>query len=173
VAAEVRKLAERSQGAAAEISQLSSSSVDVAERAGRMLEQIIPDIQKTAELVQEISAASGEQNSGADQINRAIQQLDHVIQQNASTAEEMSSTSEELSSQAQQLQKTMMYFKVKDGGGDFRNVTRGLEDNQGQEHETDGTVRAQNRKERGRALPPAAEGRREASDSEDVEFERF
>jgi len=97
VASEVRKLAERSQTAAAEINQLSESSIKVAERAGEMLNQIVPDIQRTAELVQEISAASGEQNSGAEQINGAIQQLNSVIQQNASTSEEMSSTAEELS----------------------------------------------------------------------------
>ena len=95
VASEVRKLAERSQTAAAGIRELSGSSVEVAERAGEMLTRIVPDIQKTAELVQEISAASSEQNSGADQINKAIQQLDQVIQQNASATEEMASTAEE------------------------------------------------------------------------------
>ena len=93
-ASEVRKLAERSQAAAAEISKLSSSSVQVAEMAGQMLEKLVPDIQKTAELVQEINSASSEQNSGAQQINKAIQQLDQVVQQNAGVAEEMSSTSE-------------------------------------------------------------------------------
>ncbi|MCP4753919.1 MAG: methyl-accepting chemotaxis protein, partial [Proteobacteria bacterium] len=112
VAAEVRKLAERSQNAAGEISELSASSVDVAEKAGGMLEKLVPDIQKTAELVQEISASSAEQNSGADQINKAILQLDQVIQQNASATEEMASTSEELSSQAQQLQETISFFKI-------------------------------------------------------------
>jgi methyl-accepting chemotaxis protein len=112
VAAEVRKLAERSQTAAGEISKLSASSVDVAERAGAMLTKLVPDIQKTAELVQEISAASKEQSGGADQINSAIQQLNQVIQQNAGAAEEMSSTSEELSSQAEQLQETISFFKV-------------------------------------------------------------
>ena len=117
VAAEVRKLAERSQNAAGEISELSSSSVYVAEKAGEMLKQLVPDIQKTAELVQEISAASGEQNSGAIQINKAIQQLDQVIQQNAGATEEMASTSEELSSQAQQLQDTISFFKVDGIGG--------------------------------------------------------
>lgn len=112
VATEVRKLAERSQTAAAEISKLSSSSVEVAERAGDMLTRIVPEIQKTAELVQEISAASNEQNSGADQINRAIQQLDQVIQENASATEEMASTAEELSSQAEHLQDIIGFFKV-------------------------------------------------------------
>jgi methyl-accepting chemotaxis protein len=119
VAAEVRKLAERSQVAAAEISHLSSSSVGVAERAGAMLAKLVPDIQKTAELVQEISAASREQASGADQINGAIQQLNHVVQQNAGAAEEMASTAEELSSQAEQLKNTISFFKV-DGSGHGR-----------------------------------------------------
>jgi methyl-accepting chemotaxis protein len=123
VASEVRKLAERSQAAAAEISHLSSSSVQVAEKAGEMLAKLVPDIQKTAELVQEINAASGEQNSGAEQINKAIQQLDHVVQQNASSAEEMSSIAEELASQAEQLQSTIEFFKVGDNGGSRRIVT--------------------------------------------------
>jgi methyl-accepting chemotaxis protein len=112
VASEVRKLAERSQTAAAEINQLSASSIKVAEKAGEMLNKIVPDIQRTAELVQEISASSNEQNSGAEQINGAIQQLNSVIQQNASASEEMSSTAEELSSQAEQLQETMSFFKL-------------------------------------------------------------
>jgi methyl-accepting chemotaxis protein len=120
VAAEVRKLAERSGSAAAEISELSSSSVHVAEQAGSMLTKMVPDIQRTADLVQEIAAASQEQNSGADQINRAIQQLDQVVQQNASASEEMASTSEELSSQAEQLQSTMAFFRVNGAGGGAR-----------------------------------------------------
>ncbi len=114
VAAEVRKLAERSQNAAAEISELSASSVDVAERAGEVLTKLVPDIQKTSELVQEISAASEEQNTGADQINKAIQLLDQVIQQTTSASEDMSSTAEELSSQAEQLQDAIGFFKTGD-----------------------------------------------------------
>jgi methyl-accepting chemotaxis protein len=120
VAAEVRKLAERSQSAAAEISDLSSSSVEVAEKAGEMLTRLVPDIQKTAELVQEINASSNEQNSGAGQINKAIQQLDQVIQQNAGASEEMSSTSEELASQAEQLKDTISFFNVGDVHGSSR-----------------------------------------------------
>ena len=116
VASEVRKLAERSQKAAAEISNLSTSSVEVAEKAGEMLNKMVPDIQKTAELVQEISAACREQDTGADQINKAIQQLDQVIQQNAGASEEMASTSEELSSQAEQLQGSIAFFKVEGTG---------------------------------------------------------
>lgn len=116
VASEVRKLAERSQAAAAEISKLSVSSVDIAEKAGAMLAKIVPDIEKTAQLVQEISAASKEQNAGAEQISKAIQQLDHVIQQNAGAAEETSSTAEELSSQAEQLKASVSFFKVAENG---------------------------------------------------------
>ncbi len=120
VASEVRKLAERSQTAAGEISNLSVESVEVAQTAGDMLAQLVPDIKKTAELVQEISAASNEQNSGAEQINHAIQQLDQVIQQNASVSEEMASTSEELAGQAEQLQGTIEFFKVEDNGRSHR-----------------------------------------------------
>lgn len=123
VASEVRKLAERSQTAAAEISKLSVSSVNIAEHAGTLLLKIVPDIQRTAELVQEISAACNEQNSGADQINKAIQQLDQVIQQNSSASEEMASTSEELQSQAGQLTQTIRFFKLgKDDDGSARKV---------------------------------------------------
>jgi methyl-accepting chemotaxis protein len=112
VAAAVRRLAERSAEAAGEISKLSVNSVEVAEKAGKLLSQIVPDIQKTAQLVQEITAASSEQNSGADQINSSIQQLNHVVQQNASSAEEMSATADELSGQAVQLQESISFFKT-------------------------------------------------------------
>ncbi|ABW66683.1 methyl-accepting chemotaxis protein [Desulfosudis oleivorans] len=118
VAAEVRKLAERSGEAAKEIAGLSSGSVAVAESAGAMLEKMVPDIRRTAELVQEISAASREQNAGAAQINSAISQLDHVVQQNAASAEGVSSTAQELAGQAQQLQDIMGFFRV--GGGAVR-----------------------------------------------------
>jgi methyl-accepting chemotaxis protein len=122
VASEVRKLAERSRTAAGEISNLSSSSVAIAEKAGSLLGQIVPDIQKTAELVQEISAACNEQDSGAEQINQAIQQLDQVIQQNTSAAEEMASTAEELSSQAEQLQSVIAFFKLNSGAAANRSA---------------------------------------------------
>ena len=112
VASEVRKLAERSQAAAAEISTLSGTTVKAAQSAGEMLSKLVPDIQRTAELVEEISAGSREQNVGAAQINTAIQQLDKVTQQNTSAAEEMSSTSEELASQADQLQSAISYFRL-------------------------------------------------------------
>jgi methyl-accepting chemotaxis protein len=114
VASEVRKLAERSQIAAAEINKLSLSSVETATNAGAMLAKLVPDIQKTAELVQEISVASKEQQSGAEQINKAIQQLDQVTQQNATASEEMASMSEELSSQAEQMQSAIEFFKISD-----------------------------------------------------------
>ena len=112
VAAEVRKLAERSQVAAGEINTLSVSSVEVAEKAGRMLEALVPNIQKTAELVQEIAASSREQEAGSGQISRAIQQLDLVIQQNASASEEMASTAEELTSQSERLQEMVAFFRL-------------------------------------------------------------
>jgi methyl-accepting chemotaxis protein len=112
VASEVRKLAERSQAAAAEISSLSGETVSVATEAGEMLNRLVPDIRKTAELVSEISAACREQDIGAAQINEAIQQLDKVTQQNAGASEEMSATSEELAAQAEELQTSIAFFKV-------------------------------------------------------------
>lgn len=115
VAAEVRKLAERSATAAGEIGKLSGSSIEVADEAGKLIDRIIPDIKRTAELVQEINAASNEQTSGADQVNTAIQQLDEIIQQNASVAEEMSSTAEELTAQAQAMQDAMAFFRIDRG----------------------------------------------------------
>ncbi len=114
VAAEVRKLAERSQAAAAEINTLSLTSVEVAEQAGQLLNEIIPEIQTTAEMVMEISNASAEQNAGAEQINKAVQELEKVIQQNAGSSEEMASTAEALSAQAEQLLSTVSFFKMAD-----------------------------------------------------------
>ena len=112
VASEVRKLAERSQTAATEISSLSGGTVKAAQAAGEMLQKLVPDIRKTAELVAEISAACREQDIGASQINEAIQQLDKVTQQNASASEEMSATSEELASQSEELQTSISYFRI-------------------------------------------------------------
>ncbi len=112
VASEVRKLAEKSQFAAGEISTLSISSVSIAEQAGNMLTRLVPDIERTAELVQEITASSKEQDIGAEQINRAIQQLDQVIQQNASASEEMASTSEGLFGQAKELSAAVAFFRI-------------------------------------------------------------
>ena len=112
VASEVRKLAERSQTAAAEIGALSTETVKVAQEAGAMLSRLVPDIKKTAQLVEEITAACREQDVGSSQINQAIQQLDKVGQQNSAASEQVSSTAEELASQAEQLQSTITFFKI-------------------------------------------------------------
>jgi methyl-accepting chemotaxis protein len=164
VAAEVRKLAERSGAAASEISELSSSSVQVAEQAGHMLKILVPDIQKTADLVQEIAAASAEQNAGADQINKAIQQLDNVIQTNASASEEMASTAEELSSQSEQLASTMSFFRVNaNEGGAARKPVK--------------TVRVRTGTQAKHALPQKTSSRgvslKMQESSNDDDFERF
>jgi methyl-accepting chemotaxis protein len=112
VASEVRKLAERSQKAAGEIGNRSSSTVEAAQRAGEMLAKLVPDIRRTAELVQEISAAATEQDTGAAEINKALQQLDQVVQQSSATTEELAATAEELSAQSVELQHTVDLFKV-------------------------------------------------------------
>ena len=117
VASEVRKLAERSQTAAQEIGALSGQTVSVAQQAGEMLIRLVPDIKKTAQLVEEISAACREQDVGANQVSMAIQQLDQVIQQNAAASEELSATSEELASQAEQLQQSIAYFRIGNEAG--------------------------------------------------------
>jgi methyl-accepting chemotaxis protein len=115
VASEVRKLAERSQTAAAEITGLSKTTVEMSQKAGKIIVAIVPDIRKTAELVQEIASASREQSSGVDQIGKAMVQLDTVIQQNASNSEEMAAMAEELSGQAQQLASAIGFFKLVEG----------------------------------------------------------
>ncbi|MCJ2064945.1 methyl-accepting chemotaxis protein [Methylobacterium sp. J-088] len=112
VASEVRKLAERSQAAATEIGTLSIDTVKAAQQAGEMLAKLVPDIKRTASLVEEISAACREQDVGAGQINQAIQQLDKVTQQNASASEQVSATSDELAMQAEKLQATIAYFRT-------------------------------------------------------------
>ena len=117
VASEVRKLAERSQTAAAEIGAVSGDTVKAAQEAGEMLQRLVPDIRKTAELVSEISAACREQDVGASQINEAIQQLDKVTQQNAGASEQMSATSEELAAQAEELQTSIAFFRTDTTGG--------------------------------------------------------
>ncbi len=114
VASEVRSLAKRSQQAAEEINELASSSMTIANQTNDMLGQLVPDIQKTAELVQEISAASQEQTSGGEQINRAIQQLDQIIQCNAATTGEMAATADDLAEQAEQLQDAIAFFRVEE-----------------------------------------------------------
>ena len=125
VAAEVRKLAERSQVAAQEIGEVASSSVNLAEQAGQMLGSMVPNIKKTSDLVQEITAASEEQSAGLAQINAAIAQLSQTTQQNAAGAEELASTAEQMSSQAEELQQAMGFFKLSaNGHGGRRSAAR-------------------------------------------------
>ena len=159
VAAEVRKLAERSQVSAQEIKGVASSSVETATNAGRLINDIVPQIQKTAELVHEIDAASNEQARGIDENAKAIQQFDQVIQSNSAAAEEMASTSEELTAQAAQMQDTIAFFKV----------------------DNEGTVRIPNRP----PVPPAGRGVKKtspraqgvklalAAGGKDEDFERY
>jgi methyl-accepting chemotaxis protein len=125
VAAEVRKLAERSQVAAQEIGEVAGSSVELAERAGSLLDSMVPNIRKTSELVQEITAASEEQSSGVAQINSAVLQLSETTQQNASASEELAATAEEMSNQAGQLQEAMSFFKL--AGTSARRANRGFD----------------------------------------------
>jgi methyl-accepting chemotaxis protein len=165
VAAEVRKLAERSQQAAAEINTLSSSSTAVTESTGALLNRLVPDIQKTAELVQEISASSAEQNTGATQVNKALQQLDQVVQQNAAAAEEMASTAEELSAQAEQLQSVIAFFQLQ-GSDQPRRLAPPLP--QKKHVVLDAPSAQKKRKSGGVALDLGASGSDEGKD-----FERF
>jgi len=122
VAAEVRKLAERSQVAAQEIEQVASSSVQLAEKAGSLLDAMVPNIRRTSDLVQEITAASEEQSAGVGQINSAVTQLSQTTQQNASSSEELAATAEEMSGQAEQLQQTMSFFKLAGASRALRTV---------------------------------------------------
>ena len=163
VAAEVRKLAERSKVAADEIDQLSKSGVAISEKAGQQLAEIVPEIEKTAKLVQEIAAASIEQNSGADQVNNAIQQLNQVTQQNAAASEEMATGAEELSSQAQQLKDMISFFKV---------------DNQSNQRQLSYSAPVKNKKTTTKtAAKPikekGAEIKLDTYDSKDDEYEKF
>jgi methyl-accepting chemotaxis protein len=166
VAAEVRKLAERSGQAAGEISELSGSTVDAAKQARTMLDSLVPSIEKTAQLVQEIAAASNEQNAGAAQINQAVSQLDTVIQQNASASEEMASTSEELAGQGEQMQQTMAFFRIGSNGNGARRPRQAV---------ARAAMKAlPNAKEQAKA--PAADPRGAALDmtsTDEHEFERF
>jgi methyl-accepting chemotaxis protein len=117
VAAEVRKLAERSQVAAQEIGEVATNSVELAERAGSLLDRMVPNIRKTSDLVQEITAASEEQSAGVGQINAAVGQMSQTTQQNASSSEELAATAEEMSSQAEQLQAAMAFFRIDGANG--------------------------------------------------------
>jgi methyl-accepting chemotaxis protein len=173
VAAEVRKLAERSQSSAAEISELSRSSVEVAEQAGGKLARLVPDIQKTAELVQEISASSREQAGGADQINNALQQLNKVVQQNAGAAEEMASTAAELSSEAESLEGLVAFFKVGENGGSPAAARKGLLKTQNAPRITGRTAKpAKGASAKGVSLDLGGPNPAK-SDDKDGEFEKF
>ncbi|MGE0085188.1 MAG: methyl-accepting chemotaxis protein [Desulfococcaceae bacterium] len=160
VASEVRKLAERSQKAAKEIGKLSVASVKIAENAGSMLSRLVPDIQKTSELVQEISIAGAEQNTGADQISKAVQQVDMVGQQNATAAEEMASTSEELSGQAELLRSTIDMLGVDSTSGRKHHPTAHL-------HPKPVTVREKSENRSKQISMP------KSKDSEDKDFQEY
>lgn len=164
VAAEVRKLAERSGNAASEISELSTSSVSIAETAGSMLKALVPEIQRTADLVQEIAAGTNEQSAGAQQITKALNQLDSIIQQNASASEEMASTSEELSAQAIQLQQTISFFKVEKGSRTKSVAPRAAKAR---------LAPAKPKALAGRTSPPKASSFQLDMDDDDSDFEKF
>ncbi|NOZ10915.1 MAG: HAMP domain-containing protein [Gammaproteobacteria bacterium] len=124
VAAEVRKLAERSQVSAQEIGELAGNSVAVADGAGKLLEEIVPSIRKTADLVQEITAASEEQSAGVGQLNTAVAQLDKVAQTNAAASEQLAATAEEMDAQASQLQQVVGFFKLDGDGSQASTLSR-------------------------------------------------
>ncbi|MGE4535510.1 MAG: methyl-accepting chemotaxis protein [Desulfovibrio sp.] len=169
VASEVRKLAERSQSAASEITKLSSSTTSVAERAGDLLAKLVPDIQRTADLVQEINAASQEQSTGSGQVNKALQQLDQVIQQNASASEELASTSEELSAQAEQLQASIAFFQLEAGSRVARPAAKPRAA-KGKPAARPALAKGPSAKPRGESAAPAISL---DMDSDDDQFERF
>ena len=153
VAAEVRKLAERSQVAAQEISQVAGGSVKLAEKAGHLLDEMVPSIKKTSDLVQEIAAASQEQSAGVGQINAAMGQLNKATQQNASASEELAATAEEMGGQAAQLQELMSFFRL---------------DNTPKKVGAGGTAKA-----RPAAAKPAASSFRASAPADEGDFERF
>jgi methyl-accepting chemotaxis protein len=176
VAAEVRKLAERSQKAAGEINHLSGTTLTVSEKSGEMLNKLVPDIQRTAELVQEISAASKEQDTGAEQINKALQQLEQVIQQNASAAEEMASTTEELTGQSEQLVSALGFFRTKgDNGASAKPRTASTAAARHPDAEPEGSANGSGSGLREKILSRAGVELRlgEKNDHLDKEFERY
>jgi methyl-accepting chemotaxis protein len=182
VASEVRKLAERSAKAAGEINELSKKSTSVAAEAGTRLAELVPDIKKTAELIQEISAASSEQSSGADQIAKGVTQMDQVVQQNASSSEELAATAEELAAQATKLVETIGFFKVSEAQA-IDAIVRA----NGRERPTAGVAvkrevraivepesrRAPTASRAGAAARPKSTGIAPAKDKTDSEFEEF
>ena len=164
VATEVRKLAERSQTAAREISGLATSSVSTAERSGRLLAELVPAIRKTAELVQEVAAASREQATGISQVNKAMGHMDQVTQRNAAAGEELASTAEEVAAQAQSLQRLIPFF----------NITRG--DHNGSHTGSEATGKTQRRRVPGGGAAGALSRQTAtatASLGDDGEFQRF
>jgi methyl-accepting chemotaxis protein len=180
VASEVRKLAERSQAAAAEISTMSSQTVKAAQEAGEMLGRLVPDIKKTAELVTEISAACREQDIGADQVNQAIQQLDKVTQQNASASEQMSATSEELAAQAEQLNATISFFQLDTSAPAAQPAQRIISEPRRRTISNTQIVPAKNRSAPQRTAPDKTRSKgfslnltSGGADHEDAEFERM
>ncbi len=170
VAAEVRKLAERSREAAGEITELATSSVEVAEEAGGMLLAVVPDIQRTADMVREIAAACAEQEVGVGQINQAVTQLDSVIQQNASASEEIASTAEEFSAQAEQLQQAIAFFTV---SGNAAPVSAPRKAKAVASRPAGAKKAAEPRQPRLAAAGSKGNGVHLALDNEDEEFERF
>jgi methyl-accepting chemotaxis protein len=186
VASEVRKLAERSATAAAEINELSARSVMVAGEAGKRLDELVPDIKKTADLIQEIAAASDEQSSGAEQISKGITQMDMVVQQNASSSEELAATAEELSGQAASLSTTIGFFKISDGGARAEDGDHADNSKAALGEKSEGSLGLKKRLEiaatlpspkaptkKGRPLPAAALETSEATAFSDSEFEEF
>jgi methyl-accepting chemotaxis protein len=180
VASEVRKLAERSAKAAAEINELSKKSVAVAGDAGQRLGELVPDIRKTAELIQEIAAASGEQSSGAEQISKGVTQMDSVVQQNASSSEELAATAEELAGQSLRLAEAIGFFKTKNDSraGASTPETAGSDRQSGSSRPKEGAA--------AKATPPSSGALQEAAalrsraivpapqrDSGDADFEEF
>ncbi|MEH3038696.1 MAG: methyl-accepting chemotaxis protein [Sphingomonas paucimobilis] len=175
VASEVRKLAERSQNAAAEINAVSTDTVKAAGQAGEMLGRLVPDIRRTAELVAEISAACREQDIGASQINQALQQLDTVTQQNASASDQISSTADELAGQAEELQASIAFFQLAEGAKTTVPVERTVKPKPARAAKTKpapkarrGSVADQQSRVRGFALDLSQGG----SDDEDADFGR-
>jgi methyl-accepting chemotaxis protein len=168
VATEVRKLAERSRTAAREISTLASGSVKVATHSGELLSELVPSIRKTADLVQEVVAASVEQASGVGQMSKAMAHVDQVTQRNASAAEELASTAEELSSQAEALSQLVSFFRLADGERGSRPRQRPAAPRASVAHELKATARGL-----GSAAPFARAAPATALPDEDREFKRF
>ena len=165
----MRKLAERSQAAANEISGLASGSVRVAEHSGALLGELVPAIRRTAELVQEVAAASAEQSVGVQQINRAMSTVDQVTQSNASAAEELASTAEEMAAQAESLQQLMDFFRAGDAASRAR--ARHVAGGVGGYHPAAGVAHTNLRHQRGGR--GAGNGKAPALPASDRDFTRF